>query len=58
MPIQEVNRKTTAKTTTKKTVAYGAAAKASAKPATSHSNKIISGTDVLTCPYCGQSMRR
>lgn len=60
MPIQKIDRETTTKTAKKKTVAYGGAAKAlaSSDSSASHAKKIISGTDVATCPYCGQAMRR
>lgn len=58
MPLQRINRETTTKTTKKKTVAYGGAAKSSASPSSAQASKIVSGTDVTTCPYCGQAMRK
>lgn len=58
MPLQKISQTKTKTTTTNRTVAYGGAAKEIAKPAVSHASKIVSGTDVAICPYCGQAMRR
>lgn len=58
MPIQEINIRKEKKTEKKKTVAYGGAAKSLATSGSSHLNKIMSGTDVTTCPYCGHAMRK
>lgn len=58
MPLQRIDRETITKTTKKKTVAYGGAAKSSVSPSAAQASKIVSGTDVTTCPFCGQAMRK